>query len=482
MMEKGKEITQATSQVQSMQKKMMLIIPLPMIILFTALFFILGGGRVNSQELDRADTDNTHLSTHIPEPSLVDEASDKVRAYLLADEKKKQRTNQEALDPALQAFYAQDSTQRPPEEEHFISKLLSPNTLRFKTQDASDASLELLGSETSTDSPSAAEARFKAANQELDDRLRTIEQKRTSVTRSRSTAPPRAPETVPDAEPSEELAAALQAQQAMAASAGEPLDLYATQEDETFDNIKDVLKQIQYIQNPELRRQELREKSRAEGADRKFLLAESDEQTSITYLGQSSEAIVQTALERYQRAQRDTTYRVIPDQAASGFNGLSKPDVDPQSVGLAASIHGTQKVTQGSTVKLRINQAIYVGGHRLPAMSFVYGTVDLNGGRIDIRISNIERDQRIIPVRMAVYDLDGMEGIAVEGLEVSEAARQAYGSAASGMQLNVGNPGLASQAMNQGFRSITNLVRRNAQLPKVTLKAEHKFLILNVSN
>ncbi|MEQ9440998.1 MAG: conjugative transposon protein TraM [Cyclobacteriaceae bacterium] len=474
-MEKGNEITKGTPR--QMQQKLMLVIPLPMVVLITAFFFILGGGKVNSHKLDRADTDHTHLSTHIPEPSLVDEAGDKVRAYVFANKKKKERSSQERLDPALQAFYAQDSTQRPEEEDSFFSKLRSPNTLMFKTQ---DETLELQGA----DEAAGAEARFKDANRKLDKSLRTIEQKRTPSTRPRAAAsnPTITTPTSADEGTSEELAAALQGQQTALMASNEPQDLYATQEDETFDNIKDVLKQIQYIQNPELRQRELREQSRAQDANRKFLLAGSDDQTPITYLGQPSDAVYQVALDRYQRAKLDTTYRVVPLQVASGFNGLSKPMHDEQSLGLSASIHGTQKVTQGSTVKLRINQAIYVGGHRLPAMSFVYGKVDLNGGRIDISISNIERDQRILPVQMSVYDLDGMEGIAVEGLEVSEAAREAYGNAASGMQLSMGDPGLVSQAVNQGFRSVTNLVRRNSQLPKVILKAEHKFLILNVNH
>ena len=72
---------------------------------------------------------------------------------------------------------------------------------------------------------------------------------------------------------------------------------------------------------------------------------------------------------------------------------------------IRAYIHGTQKITNGSVVKLRIDEELTSGDITIPAHSFIYGKCTLGNDRVFITISSIASQG------LQIYDIDGGMGI-----------------------------------------------------------------------
>ena len=78
---------------------------------------------------------------------------------------------------------------------------------------------------------------------------------------------------------------------------------------------------------------------------------------------------------------------------------------------IQAVVHEDQTLVTGAVIKLRLLDGIYVNGKMIPKGSFVYGTCALNNERLEVKITSIRYLNNILPVALAVYDLDGMEGL-----------------------------------------------------------------------
>ena len=79
-------------------------------------------------------------------------------------------------------------------------------------------------------------------------------------------------------------------------------------------------------------------------------------------------------------------------------------------------------------------------GQLLPANQILYGICSVGSGRIKIRISSITIQQQLFPAALEVYDLDGMQGIYVEGSDLDigkEALREGLREASG---LGIRNP------------------------------------------
>ena len=78
---------------------------------------------------------------------------------------------------------------------------------------------------------------------------------------------------------------------------------------------------------------------------------------------------------------------------------------------ICACIHGNQTVISGQGVRMRLLEAMRVGKHVLPKNSLLIGEGRIQGERLHVNILQVEYGGTIIPVKLAVYDNDGQEGI-----------------------------------------------------------------------
>ena len=78
---------------------------------------------------------------------------------------------------------------------------------------------------------------------------------------------------------------------------------------------------------------------------------------------------------------------------------------------IRACIHGNQTVISGQGVRMRLQEPMRVGKHVLPKNSLLIGEGRIQGERLHVNILQVEYGGTIIPVKLAVYDNDGQEGI-----------------------------------------------------------------------
>jgi len=104
-----------------------------------------------------------------------------------------------------------------------------------------------------------------------------------------------------------------------------------------------------------------------------------------------------------------------------------------------AIIDRPQKLHSGDKVRLRVTQESEYKGHLISRNQILYGICSV-GERINVQISSININQRVVRSALEVYDLDGMPGIYVEGTDIDvgqEAIREGLREAGS---LGIRNP------------------------------------------
>jgi hypothetical protein len=91
---------------------------------------------------------------------------------------------------------------------------------------------------------------------------------------------------------------------------------------------------------------------------------------------------------------------------------------------IPAVIDGHQKALQGSVVKLKLLDTLWVGGYMIPKGDRVHALGSFSNQRLHLEIRNIRVGNSIIPVRLTVFDRkDAMVGINAPEAQLAEAVR-----------------------------------------------------------
>lgn len=166
-----------------------------------------------------------------------------------------------------------------------------------------------------------------------------------------------------------------------------------------------------------------------------------------------------------------------------GFNTAVGSSYQMGTNTIAACISENQTIEQGGRVKLRLLQPLQAGNVTVPVNSPVTGAAVIQGERLDILVSSIEYAGNIIPVQLAIYDIDGQKGIFVPGSETRSAAKDAAGTVSESMGNSVSFAESAGQQvvmdLTRGvMQGGTRLIAGRVRAVKVTLKAGYKVLLV----
>ncbi|RUT68519.1 conjugative transposon protein TraM [Flavobacterium cupreum] len=164
--------------------------------------------------------------------------------------------------------------------------------------------------------------------------------------------------------------------------------------------------------------------------------------------------------------------------AQNGFYSLDETAlIDPAQNAVEALIHETQTIVNGATVKFRLMNDIFINGIKIPKDNFLFGTASLKGERLTININSIRYNNSLFPVDLSVYDMDGLIGIYIPGAINRDVAKA---SADRSMQ-TLGVPSLddswAAQAAGAGIEAAKSLLSKKVKLVKVVVKAGYKVLL-----
>lgn len=169
------------------------------------------------------------------------------------------------------------------------------------------------------------------------------------------------------------------------------------------------------------------------------------------------------------------------DTVVNGFFGLSNDRSGKQSNAIEAVVNENQVLVNGAVIKLRLLHDIYIKGSKVPAGNFVFGIVSLNGERLEIEINSIRSGSSLYPVKMEVYDLDGLSGIHIPGAITRDVAKQSADNSLQMMELTTLDPSLKAQAAAAGINTAKSLLTKKVKLIKVMVKASYKVLLMDKS-
>jgi conjugative transposon TraM protein len=125
----------------------------------------------------------------------------------------------------------------------------------------------------------------------------------------------------------------------------------------------------------------------------------------------------------------------------------------------------------GSRIRLRLLDDIMAGNNRIAKGTYIYALISgFLGQRVELSVQSILYENKILPVKLAVYDLDGMAGLFVPESAFRDFTRDlgtntvqgvtidGSGSGSAASQLAVSTAGKLFQSTSS---AIANLIRKN---------------------
>ena len=165
----------------------------------------------------------------------------------------------------------------------------------------------------------------------------------------------------------------------------------------------------------------------------------------------------------------------------SGHNGfysldeLASPDYTQNAV--EAVIHETQTIVNGSTVKLRLSNDIFINGIKIPKDNFLFGTASLKEERLAIKINSLRYNNSLFPVDLSVYDIDGLSGIYIPGAINRDVAKASADRSLQTLGVASLDDSWGAQAAGAGIEAAKSLLSKKVKLVKVVVKAGYMVLL-----
>lgn len=169
------------------------------------------------------------------------------------------------------------------------------------------------------------------------------------------------------------------------------------------------------------------------------------------------------------------------DTLDKGFFGMENERIEKSSNAIEAVVNENQVLVNGAVIKFRLLQDMFINSSRIPSGNFVFGIASLNGKRLEIEINSIRSGSSLYPVKMDVYDVDGLPGIHIPGAITRDVAKQSADNSLQMMELTTFDPSLKAQAAAAGINTAKSLLTKKVKLVKVMVKAGYKVLLLDKS-
>ncbi|MBB4035436.1 conjugative transposon TraM protein [Dysgonomonas hofstadii] len=167
-----------------------------------------------------------------------------------------------------------------------------------------------------------------------------------------------------------------------------------------------------------------------------------------------------------------------------GFNSMDKLQVNSQKNTISACIHDEQKVTDGQSLRMRLTEPLIAGNTYIPVNTMLTGHAKMQGERLEVSVSTIEHEGKIIHVEMTVYDSDGQKGINIPGSMELNAAKEIAANMGSnlGSTINISQQSAGQQLISDAGRGLiqgtSQYLGKKFRTVTVTLKAGYKIMLL----
>lgn len=422
------------------QRKFLMVLPLLVLPFLTLMFWVLGGGKVNNANAQQAQNG---LNMQLPGANLKDDKPlDKLSYYEKAASDSLRLQQLMENDPYYQQRKDTDTSILPRMDTSLMGIKYGNNMVTRRSSTISHSS--------AYNDPNETKVYQKLA--QLDDALNKASTSRENSEDNLSTVKPM-PNTSVNSSDIDRLE---QMMQGMNQKGGD---------DPEMQQLNGMLEKILDIQNPERVREKIKQTSEVKKGQ-VFAVAVNNGSNSISLLDNRGT--------KSNEANTSANFPLKPN----GFYSLDdETSLNESQNSIQAVIHETQTLVNSSTVKLRLMNDIFINGVLIPKDNFVFGTADLNGERLSIKISSLRYRNSLFPVELSAYDMDGMTGIYIPGAITRDVAKQSADRAAQQIDFSTLNPSIGAQAANAGIEAAKTLFSRKVKLVKVTVKAGYLVLL-----
>jgi conjugative transposon TraM protein len=163
--------------------------------------------------------------------------------------------------------------------------------------------------------------------------------------------------------------------------------------------------------------------------------------------------------------------------AENKFFGIEEDADSEEQNTVEAVVHQTQTLVNGAVVKMRLLNDIYINGSLVKKGNFVFGIAELNDERLEININSIRNNNSLFPVKLEVFDMDGLPGIYIPGAISRDVAKQSTDNGLQLLELTSMDPSFKAQAAATGINAAKSLLSKKVKQVKVLVKAGYKVLL-----
>lgn len=411
------------------KRKMLLILPILILPFLTLLFWTLGGGKKISDENFKEE--KRGFNVQLPNPKFKeDSALDKMSYY-----------DQAAID----SLKLQEQIKKDP---NYTSRLFAEDSLPLSGELSTDPAIYRKG-KTALNTSSFRSENEQKVYQKLEALQKAIAE------------PPKSIENDQDMREFEYGGSSGTASQDMKNLEQMMSAMNAPAEpDPELKQLGGMLENILDIQHPERVQEKLRQSSKNQKG-KVFSVIENVEEELVTSLQVSSVSASDGA-------------------KSNSFYSLEQNIInDEQGNALEAVVHETQTIVNGSIVKFRLTNDIFINGVLVPRNSFVFGVAALKGERLEVKVNSIKYKNSIFPVELAVYDVDGIDGIFIPGAINRDVAKASADRSMQSLSIASLDDSWGAQAAGMGVEAAKTLLSKKVKLIKVVVKAGYQVLLYN---
>jgi conjugative transposon TraM protein len=410
------------SQAFLRKRKMMMVLPLLVIPFLTMAFWALGGGKGNA---GKTNIQTAGLNLNLPDAKLKnDDDENKLSFYEKAEKDSIKLMEQMRNDPLYNS--SKDSLFTPVNE---IEQMTLSSATKYNQR---------LNTSPYSSSGNNPEEKLMQKLAQLQTQINLPENKGSEK-----------PETI-NANSDDEFSQQVNRLETMMQGMNENGN-----EDQEMKELGNTLDKILDIQHPERVKDKLKEKSLQQ---KEVVLAVSTQpvENNIGLL--------------------DTSKR--KQQSNVGFYSTENKNATEETANaIEAIIPENQLLVNGAVIKLRLLTDIYINGVLIPKNNLVSAITSLNDERLEAEITAIRFNNSLFPVKLEVYDLDGLPGIYIPGAITRDVAKQSADNGLQLMELTAVDPTLKAQAAAAGINTVKSLLSKKVKQVKVMVKAGYKVLL-----
>ncbi len=416
------------SQAFLRKRKMMLVLPLLVIPFLTMAFWALGGGEGKEQP---TIVKQQGLNLNLPDAKMKDEnLTDKLSFYDKADKDSAKIEEWMRTDP----YYKQ----------HEDTTILPVNELEILTQNSASKYNQRLNSspyETSSNNPEhKLMQKLALLQKEINKQPEASVNENTNATNYKQ---------------DDEFSGEVDRLENMLLTMNK-----TNTGDPEMDQLNGTLEKILDIQHPQRIREKLKEKSL--------------QHKQAVYAVTTQPALANISL-------LDTN-KIITNKVNKFYSLDNDKAVIEERQTIEATVHSNQILVNGAVIQLRLATDIFINGILIPKGNPVNGTASLNNERLEVEINSIRYKNSLFPVKLEIYDLDGLPGIYVPGSISRDVVKNSADNSLQLMELTTLDPSLKAQAAAAGINTVKSLMSRKVKQVKVMVKEGYKVLLKDKNN